>query len=296
MDLSIIIINWNVRPLLEKCFISIRRYLTGIRYEVIVVDNASQDGSQEFLQNWVKQNPGGQVIFNSQNLGFAKANNQALKIARGEFILFLNPDTELLDDSLVAALDYMRQNQRVGILGGQILGPDNQIQPSVRSFPRLCSQILILLKLHRLFPRANCLKKYFLPDLDYHKTQEVEQIMGAFLLTRKNLLDTLGGFDEKFFLWFEEVDLCWRARQLNYQIIYYPLTKVKHYGSQSFVQTLPYSKQKNYNRSLIYFFRKHYSAWQAVILSIFSFFSLLLVLLLSLIWPLFRGHYGPRRI
>ena len=138
MDLSIVIVNWNIRPLLERCLISIQQYLTGVEYEIIVVDNASRDESSQFLEGWAKQNPVGHVISNLQNLGFAKANNQALKITQGEFILFLNPDTELLDNSLGKALDFMRQNKRVGILGGQILGRDNEIQPSVRSFPKLC--------------------------------------------------------------------------------------------------------------------------------------------------------------
>jgi GT2 family glycosyltransferase len=296
MNLSVIIINWNVRHLLQKCLASIQQYLTGIQYEIIVVDNASHDDSQGLLQNWLKQNNNSHVILNSHNLGFAKANNQALKIAQGEFVLFLNPDTELIDNSLIQAIEFMRQNSRIGILGGQILGRDNKVQSSVRSFPSLCSQVLILLKLHRLFGQASCLKKYFLPNFDYQKIQEVDQVMGAFLLTRKSLLDALNGFDEKFFLWFEEVDLCWRTKKTNYQIIYYPLVKIKHYGGQSFNQALPYSRQKNYNRSLIYFFRKNYPAWQATVLALFGCFSLLLSLLLQLLWPIFRNHYGPRRI
>jgi len=295
MDLSIVIVNWNIRPLLERCLISIQQYLTGVEYEIIVVDNASRDESSQFLEGWAKQNPVGHVISNLQNLGFAKANNQALKITQGEFILFLNPDTELLDNSLGKALDFMRQNKRVGILGGQILGRDNEIQPSVRSFPKLCSQILILLKLHHLLGQAKCLKEYFLPDFDYQKTQEVDQVMGAFLLARKSLLEALSGFDEKFFLWFEEVDLCWRVKENGYQIIYYPLAQIKHYGRQSFAQVLPWRRQKNYNRSLIYFFTKHYPARQAEILTIFSYFSLFLVLLAQLVWPIFKNVHGPRQ-
>ena len=133
MNLSVIIINWNVRHLLQKCLASIQQYLTGIQYEIIVVDNASHDDSQGLLQNWLKQNNNSHVILNSHNLGFAKANNQALKIAQGEFVLFLNPDTELIDNSLIQAIEFMRQNSRIGILGGQILGRDNKVQSSVIS-------------------------------------------------------------------------------------------------------------------------------------------------------------------
>lgn len=291
MDLSIIVVNWNVRPVLERCLISIQQYLVGIQHEIVVVDNTSTDGSRQFLEGWIKQNSGNHIIFNSRNLGFARANNQALKITQGEFILFLNPDTELLDNSLGQTIDFMKQNPRCGILGGQMVGQDNKIQLSVRSFPKLCSQILILLKLHRLFGGVSCLKKYFLPNLDYHQTQEVDQVMGAFLLTRKSLLNTIGGFDEKFFLWFEEVDLCWRAKENGYQIIYYPLAKIKHYGRQSFAQVLPWRRQKNYNRSLIYFFTKHYPAWQVIILIIIFPLSWLL----SLPTLLFKNHYGPRQ-
>jgi len=258
MDLSIIIVNWNVKPILEMCLDSIFKQTKKICYEVIVVDNASIDGSQEFLQAEQRFHFNLKIILNKQNLGFARANNKGLKIAAGRYILFLNPDTQILDNALLKAVEFMDKNENVGILGGQLLNNNRKIQPSVRSFPTIASQSLILLKLHHLFPNLSVLKRYFLYDFDYQKLQEVEQVMGAFLMTRKKIIDAIGEFDKNFFLWFEEVDFCKRVKEHQWKIIYNPEIKILHYGHQCFRQVMPVDKQKIYNRSMLYYFKKHY--------------------------------------
>jgi len=303
MTLSIIIVNWNVKALLEKCLESIRRETKDLDYEVIVVDNASQDGSREFL-NRIMNNESGimdrkrklvKIILNNRNLGFSRANNQALKISRGDFILFLNPDTEIFPNSLQLALNFMRQNKSCGILGGQLLDNKNQTQFSVRRFPGLWSQILVLLKVQHWWPQCPILKKYFVWSFNYGQVQTVDQVMGAFLLTRRETMKQLGGFDEKFFLWFEDVDLCWRAKQAKWSVIYHPDVKVKHYSHQSFLQVLSYPKQKIYNQSLIYFFRKNYSLWSALILSIFVPLSLFLALVVQPFHAFLKSYYEFRK-
>ncbi len=303
MTLSIIIVNWNVKALLEKCLESIRRETKDLDYEVIVVDNASQDGSREFL-NRIMNNESGimdrkrklvKIILNNRNLGFSRANNQALKISRGDFILFLNPDTEIFPNSLHLALNFMRQNKSCGILGGQLLDNKNQTQFSVRRFPGLWSQILVLLKVQHWWPQCPILKKYFVWSFNYGQVQTVDQVMGAFLLTRRETMKQLGGFDEKFFLWFEDVDLCWRAKQAKWSVIYHPDVKVKHYSHQSFLQVLSYPKQKIYNQSLIYFFRKNYSLWSALILSIFVPLSLFLALVVQPFHAFLKSYYEFRK-
>lgn len=282
MDLSIIIVNWNTRPLLERCLESIFRAKGDLSIEIFVVDNNSKDDSQEVLKKRFQGRVN--LIFNNKNLGFAKANNQAAKKARGYFVLFLNPDTEILNsDDLIKIVKLMRQNQDYGVVGCQLIGVDGEIQPSVRRFPTLISQILILLKLHWLFPQLKPLSYYFAYDFDYQKLQEVDQVMGAFLMTRKEVLEKVGLFDENFFLWFEEVDFCKRVKEAGWKVIYYPEVKVLHHGAQSFSQILSFRKQRIFNRSLIYYFKKHHSKIAYHLIRFFSLISLFLAFLIQLV-------------
>ncbi|MDD2646663.1 MAG: glycosyltransferase family 2 protein [Patescibacteria group bacterium] len=293
--LSIIIVNWNVRSLLERCLNSIWQNQPSMPYEVIIIDNNSRDGSQDFLESISKKFDNLKIIFNNQNLGFARACNQGFKKSKGEIILFLNPDTEILLNSLDIAIDHLKKDSSAGILGGQIIDEEKETQASVRSFPDVFSQALILLKLHNLFPRTKVFKKYFLSDFDYQKQQAVDQVMGACLLIKRELMEKLHGFDEKFFLWFEEVDLCYRAKKLNYQVVYDPEIKVKHLGHQSFFKISPLKKQKIYNRSLIYYFRKHHPFWQAIFLACLTPLSLLMSFFVQLFYPWLKNYYVSRR-
>jgi len=282
MDLSIIVVNWNVRPLLELCLDSIYNQTKGITYEVIVIDNASIDGSREFLQAEKKFHKNLKVILNERNLGFARANNQGLKLAQGRYILFLNPDTQILDNALFKSVKFMDEHNDVGILGVQLLDNNKKIQPSVRTFPTIGSQSLILLKLHHLFPKIPVLRRYFLYDFNYQKLQEVDQVMGAFLMTRKKIIDKIGGFDENFFLWFEEVDFCKRVKENRWKVVYNPEIKILHYGHQSFRQAMPVEKQKIYNKSMFFYFKKHYPLSKIYFLYLLQYISLILAWLFQL--------------
>jgi len=270
MILSIIIVNWNVKKLLEKCLNSIFKNVDGLDYEVWVVDNNSADGSREYLKSLIGHNENLKVILNEQNIGFAKANNQALKEAQGEFVLLLNPDTEIIGDALQKTVQFMQYNQDCGVLGSKLIGRDDKIQKSVRSFPTIPSQVMIFLKFHRLFYKVKILKDYFQTDFNYEKVSEVDQVMGAFLMTKKEVLEKVGLLDEKFWLWFEEVDFCKRVKEEGYKIIYYPNAAIFHHGAQSFRQMLSCPKQRTYNRSTIYYFKKHsrfISYWPLLILN-----------------------------
>jgi len=281
MTLSIIIVSWNVKPLLERCLSSIFLYGKNLDYEILVVDNNSIDGSKEYLTDLAKKKQELKIVLNNKNLGFAKANNQAIKISKGKFVLFLNPDTEIRGGTLQKMNDFMKKNPNCGIAGCQLIGVDEKIQPSVRSFPFLISQILILLKLPYFLPNLPALKKYFLYSFDYLKEQEVDQLMGAFLMTRREMLEEIGLFDEKFFIWFEEIDLCFRAKEANWQVIYTPRTKILHHGGQSFKQVLSFPKQKIFNQSVIYYFKKHHPPYQSLILKILNPISLFLAYLVD---------------
>jgi len=278
VNLSIIIVNWNTRNLLEKCLISIYEKPQNFDFEVFVVDNASSDKSVEMVKTGFPQV---KLIANKENTGFAKANNQAIKQAQGEFVLLLNPDTEILNDSLEKTVSFMRSHAEVGIAGCRILNSDHSVQPSVRKFPDLWSQIIILLKLHRLFPKL--ISHYLISDFDYSKTQEVEQVMGAFFMIRKEIFKKIGLLDENFYIWFEEVDFCKRVKDHGEKNYYLSDAEIIHHQGQSFKQILSLQKQKAFNRSLKLYFKKHRPTAEYSIISIFSIFSLPLAYLVQIL-------------
>jgi len=276
MILSIIIVNWNVKHYLERCLLSVIKNTSDLDYEIIVIDNNStRDDSKEFLASF-KTEANVKIVLNNQNLGFAKANNQGIKQAQGEYVLLLNPDTEIIEKgSLAKAVELMKKNKDWGILGCRLLETNKQTQLSVRNFPKLIPQIMISLKLHHIFSRAKVLQNYFQLNFDYKKTASVDQVMGAFLMTKREVLSKIGMLDEKFYIWFEEVDFCKRTKNAGWKVIYSPELNIVHYGSQSFAQVLSLAKQKIYNRSAIHYFQKHHP-WKVKILSFFSPLSLFL--------------------
>lgn len=267
MDISVIIVSWNVRDLLKKCLESIYRNTTptppqrggdDLSFEIIVVDNASSDGTVEMVKN---NFPQVRLVANQKNKGFAAANNQGIKEAKGEYILLLNPDTEFIENSLEKVIAKMKSNEKIGVLGCRLLNPDKTVQPSVRRFPTVWSQLVILFKLHKLFPFL--LNRYLAKDFVYDHPLtpslvkeggviEVDQVMGAFFCVKKELFDKIGLLDEGYFIWFEEVDFCRRAKQTGYKVVYWPGTSVVHYGGQSFAQQMTLRKQ-------LWFFK---SAWR----------------------------------
>lgn len=256
--LSIIIVNWKVRELLRKCLESIRRETVGLDYEVIVVDNASGDGSVEMVARdfpWVR------LIASNRNLGFVRANNEAVRQAAGDLVLLLNPDTELHQDAFGKMADLMRRESHVGILGPKLLNPDGSLQSSVRRFPTLASQLA--LKLHHLFPRAAPLRRYLASDFDYGKFQPCDQVMGAALMVRRSVLEQIGLLDEGFFLWFDDADLCKRAVDAGFQVWYWPGAEIVHHGGESFGQVFGPKRQRMFNAAMRRYFRKHsgLAAW-----------------------------------
>lgn len=273
MDLSIIIVNWKVKDLLEKCLRSIFEQTKNISFEIFVVDNNSGDGSVEMIQ---AKFPQVNLTASAENLGFAKGNNLAIKKARGRYVLLLNPDTEILDNALEKMVRFMDAHPECGIAGCKLLNPDLSLQPSVRAFPSFASQIFILLKIHHLFPHSKAMYKYLVQDFDYEKTQEVDQVMGAFMMIRREAIEKIGLLDEKFWIWFEEVDFCKRAEAAGFKILYTPEAKIIHLYGQSFKQAMGVKKQKNFNRSLSYYFKKHGTKGEWLVIQILRPISLVL--------------------
>ncbi|HLC64131.1 MAG TPA: glycosyltransferase family 2 protein [Patescibacteria group bacterium] len=268
-ELSVIIVSWRVKDLLRQCLKSIFNNTAGLDFEVIVVDNDSGDGSVEM----VEQNfPQVKVIAARFNLGFARANNLALKQSVGKYLLLLNPDTKIIDNSLKKTVDYLNSHPRAGVLGGKLLNHDLSFQPSVRRFPRFVDHLIMMFKLHHLLP----LKSYLAQDFDYTKVSEVDQVTGAYFAISRAAYDKAGPLDEKYYIWFEEVDYCQRVKKAGFKVVYYPEVSAIHYGGQSFKQVFNLKKQWIYNKSRLRYIAKHESPLVYIIILILSPVSLLL--------------------
>lgn len=259
---SIIIVSWNVGSMLEMCLRSILEFAAP-SIEVIVIDNASQDNTKNILDNISVQYRQKGVPFitfiHNNNLGFAYAVNRGIERSTGNYIILLNPDTKIIEYSFSIIKNFFETHPKCGIVGCRLINGDGTTQTSVRRFPSVVSQFFILLKLHHLFPNLKPLKKYFMRDFDATDVSSVDQVMGAFFVFSKSLIEDIGYFDENFFLWFEEVDFCKRAIDAGYHVYYTPDTKIIHYGGQSFQKLLSFQKQKIYNNSLLYYYKKHAS-------------------------------------
>ncbi len=274
--ISIVIVNWRVRKLLEACLLSIYGQADVDQVEVIVVDNDSQDGTTEML---MVQFPMVRVITLAENKGFAYANNLGIKIATGDIIMLLNPDTVLNDNFFTKCFQYMDSNPNAAIVGPLILNNDSSIQASVRRFPDWRSQLLILLKMKNIIPQQKWLANYLIPNFDYGTIAEVDQIMGAAMIIPRSTFDKIGLLDQKYFIWFEEVDFCQRAKKHGLSIKFVPNFSLKHYGGASFEQAPTVAKQLMFNRSMMRYFIKHKPFWQVVILSLALPINLLLTAL-----------------
>lgn len=278
-DLSIIIVNWNTRGLLKSCLGSIKRYCQAVSFEIIVIDNASADGSAEMVE---KDFPDATLIKSNENIGFAAANNIGIKKAQGRHTLLLNSDTELISDAPSRMVSYLDNHKDIGVLGCRLLNRDRSLQPSVRRFPDFISQALILLKLHRLFPQLRVMRRYRAEKFDYSRTQAVDQVMGACFMIPGGVIDRVGLLDERYWIWFEEVDYCRMAKDKGFRIVFLSDAEVVHHGGSSFAQQLSLAKQRRYNESLLRYFWKHGRASAYVALAVLNPISLLLASLLTL--------------
>ncbi|MDR2971992.1 MAG: glycosyltransferase family 2 protein [Bacteroidales bacterium] len=231
MKLSIIIVNYNVKHFLLQCLQSVKKAISGLEAEVFVVDNASSDDSTEMVREkfpWVN------LIVNNENKGFSYANNQAIKIAQGEFVLLLNPDTLVEKDAFEKCLVFMNQTPDAGALGVKMINGTGDFLPeSKRALPIPSVAFYKIFGLSKLFPRSKKFGSYHLTYLDYNKTQPVEVLSGAFMFIRKKVIEIIGLLDETFFMYGEDIDLSYRITQAGYKNYYLPETKIIHYKGES---------------------------------------------------------------
>lgn len=254
IDISIVIVSWKLRELLKKCLESIISARGDLQLEIFVVDNASNDGTVEMVKN---DFPSVKLIASDKNLGFAKANNLALKQAAGDYVLLLNPDTEIKSDTLTESIAFMKSHPKCGAMGPKMIFPDGSPQPSVRRFPKPLPIILMLLKLPKILPHLKSIEEYLATNFDYSREQIVDQIMGAYMFMPRQTIEKIGYLDERFFIWFEEVDYCRRLKVAGFEVWYSSDVSIIHVGGKSFARQAAIAKQWLFFMSAFKYFLKY---------------------------------------
>lgn len=287
IKISIIILSWNTKEVLAQCLESLFKDLRAskVSSEVIVIDNASSDGSSELVEKKYQE---AVLIKNRTNVGFAKGNNQGLKMAKGKYILFLNSDTLIEPKALEILIDYLDQNIDTAAVSPLLINQDATIQknPCYLRLPSLWTALFYYNKLLRNFI-FKFFPSLFLSTTDFSVNQEVEQLPGAALMARKEILDQLNGFDENFSLYFEDSDLSLRIRKLNHKIKIIPLSKIIHLGGESaknFIKNEGLDKYYLLNfKSLFYFCDKNYSYAKAFLIKLIIKINLLFTFKIDLL-------------
>lgn len=257
MDLSAVIVNYNTKDKLRSCLGAVFASQTDFAFEVWVVDNASRDGSAEMLK---REFPQVNLTENEENLGYAKANNIALRKARGRYLLLLNADVEVGTDTFDKMIKFMDNDPTVGISGCKVVRPNGKLDPACRrSFPDPRSALYRLAGLSLLFPKSQRFAKYNLSYLPENEIAAVDSVMGAFLLIRRIVMEKIGLLDEDFFMYGEDLDWCWRAKAAGFRVMYAPITTVVHDKGSSSRKAKSLALYE-FHRAMALFYDKHYRA------------------------------------
>ena len=256
IKISIVIVNYNVKEYLAHALSSLQKALEGFSHEIIVVDNNSVDGSVSLLRSKFPQVI---IIENKENLGFGRANNQALQLVNGEFVVLINPDTLVQEDTFRKLLEFFNQHPQAGAATCKIINPDGTFAIDCRhSIPTPSIALWKVLGLSRLFPHSKIFGQYNLTYLAENQTSQVPAISGSFMMVRREVFERVGYFDERFFMYCEDIDLCQRINEEGYQIFYVPSTQIVHYkGESTKKDRLDYVV--TFNKSLYQFFQKYYA-------------------------------------
>lgn len=249
---SIIIVTHNSEKTIGALLESLAKHLEATEYEAIVVDNNSSDKTVDIVEGFTDV----KLVKEQVNTGFSAACHTGVTKSRGTFLLFLNPDTLFTENSLKVLLPKFSDSS-IGVIGVRQLHPDNTLQPSVRRFPTWPSQLLIFFKIPYVFPNLPALKRYYNYAFDYDHESKVDQVMGAFFLTPRKVWDELGGFDKRFFIWYEEVDYCFQLKKRGYSTLYTPETSIVHISGHSFSQENFFKKMFWFARSMFAYLLKN---------------------------------------
>lgn len=261
MDLSIVTVPWNVRDLVRENFKAIYKNTSNIDFEVFAVDNDSRDNTDEMIR---AEFPQVNLIANKHNLGFAKACNQGIEKSRGRYVLLLNPDMRVLPGTLEKMVGWMDEHKEAGVAGCHLIKENGETVQHVRRYPTVLNQLAIILKLPHFFPGV--LDNYLMRNFDYKKEAEADSVRGSFFMIRREVIDKIGGLDERYFIWFEEVDYCRQAKLAGYKIMYTPITDCIDRIGKSFSQVKRGVTQKYFRDSMLKYFKKWQPRWQYLIL------------------------------
>jgi len=279
VDLSVVIVSWNVRDLLRRCLRSVldsgpepgrdpnsspspQGHSANLQVEIIVVDNGSSDGSTEMVR---AEFPQVRLIANNENRGFTAANNQGLATSQGRYLMLLNPDTKVAGDALATMAGYLDERPRVGALGPQLRYADGRLQSSRRRFPTLATALFESTVVHESWPDNPFARRYRMADVPGDAIQPVDWLVGACLLVRREVYQQVGGLDEGFFMYSEEIDWCRRIKSAGWEIVYLPAATVIHYEGKSSEQVVA-ARQIYFQSSKVRYFGKHHGRAQAELL------------------------------
>ena len=261
MDLSIIIVNYNVKEFILNLLHSIKKASFNISSEIIVIDNASDDGSVDAIK---EKFPSVKLIENKKNIGFGAANNKGLELAQGDYILFINPDCIVSEDTFDKMISFFENNKDCGLAGCKILNSDGTLQLACRrSFPGPWTSFTKVTGLSNIFPKSRIFARYNLTYLDENQSYEVDAVSGSFMMIRKEVYNKVGGFDEQFFMYGEDLDLCYRVQKADYEVYYVHDTQIIHYKGES-------TKRSNLDETKLFydamnkFVKKHLSSFPIV--------------------------------
>lgn len=285
MDVSIIIVNYNTKELLKQTIESVINNTKGLEYEIIVVDNASVDGSIELIKNEFKDVL---LIENKNNLGFSKANNIGIKKSNGKYVLLLNSDTVVLDKTIKICFDYMEENIDIGALGCKVVLNDGRLDHACkRGFPTPSASLYYMLKLNKFFPKSKKFGQYTMSYVGEDEISEVDSLMGAFMMVRKDVIDKIGLLDEDFFMYGEDIDWCFRIKEAGYKVVYFPKAKIIHYKGAS-SRKKKYKTLYEFHRAMYLFYNKHYLKKYNILIALFVYLGIAIRFLICLAVNLFR--------
>jgi len=286
IDISICIVSFHARNLLRECLRSIYGTVDSLSFEIIVVDNHSEDGTLEMLKN---EFPDVRLLVNDHNTGYTRPNNQAIRESGGRYIVLLNPDTLVKPNAIAELFGFLETHPQVGIVGPKVLNRDGTLQKQCRrSEARPWDSFCYFSGLSRLFPHDRRFAGYLMTYLDENLTHEAEAVSGSCMMIRRQVIEQIGYQDENFFAYQEDTDYCRRARLADWKVFYDPSAQIIHYGGEGGSNVQPFRSIIEWHRSYYLYYRKHFAKDYLFVFNAIYYFGMLVKLGLSLFVNLFR--------